>query len=228
MRERLIQQLRSIPAYTRLSIGVVTPFRAQASYIVGLLDQMRIVQGVAVGTVHKFQGDERDIMLFSPVVSRGIYQGTAKWVESPPNLVNVAITRARESLILVGDIVACRLQDGILGDFARYAENVELLRETSLDELELYSWMVMAGWSPEIHVPIGDIEVDFVLSNPEIGVKLVVEVEGRQHQNARAQDAARDAFLMAQGYAVLRFSTQDVRETPERIVDMIKTRYYAE
>ena len=225
---KLIQELRSNPVYTLLSIGVVTPFRAQELYISELLGQMQIATGIAVGTVHKFQGDERDIMLFSPVVSRGITQSAAKWVESPPNLVNVAITRAREGLIFVGDLSICRLQDGILGNLAKYVENVELLRETSLDELELYSWMIMAGWCPEIHVPIGNIEVDFTLSNPNTGVKIVVEVDGRQHQNAQAQDAARDAFLMANGYSVLRFSTQDVRETPERIIDIIKTRYYAE
>lgn len=73
------------------SIGVVSPFRAQ----VVLLRQMLDGVGVAVDTVERFQGGERDIMILSFVRSRG-----TNFVFDDRRL-NVAITRARRKLVLV-------------------------------------------------------------------------------------------------------------------------------
>jgi DNA replication ATP-dependent helicase Dna2 len=73
------------------SIGVVSPFRAQ----VVLLRQMLDGTGVAVDTVERFQGGERDIMILSFVRSRG-----SGFVFDDRRL-NVAITRARRKLVLV-------------------------------------------------------------------------------------------------------------------------------
>ena len=64
------------------SIGVVTPFRAQANRIRDLVFSKQelydrlLNKEFIVDTVHKFQGDERDIMIFSSVVSDGISQGS--------------------------------------------------------------------------------------------------------------------------------------------------------
>ena len=58
------------------AIGVVTPFRAQANRIRTLVHQDReLAHRLAalqfvVDTVHGFQGDERDVIFFSPVVSQ--------------------------------------------------------------------------------------------------------------------------------------------------------------
>ena len=65
------------------SIGVVTPFRAQANRIRDLVFSKQelydrlLNKEFIVDTVHKFQGDERDIMIFSSVVSDGISQGSS-------------------------------------------------------------------------------------------------------------------------------------------------------
>ena len=75
------------------SIGVVSPFRAQ----VVLLRQMLDGLGVTVDTVERFQGGERDIMFLSFVRSRG-----TGFVFDDRRL-NVAITRARRKLVLVGN-----------------------------------------------------------------------------------------------------------------------------
>jgi DNA replication ATP-dependent helicase Dna2 len=72
-------------------IGVVSPFRAQ----VVLLRQLLAGTGVAVDTVERFQGGERDIMILSFVRSRG----TAFVFDD--RRLNVAITRARRKLVLV-------------------------------------------------------------------------------------------------------------------------------
>ena len=82
----------------RGSVGVVSPFRAQANLINELASQnARLFERLSAlsflsDTVHSFQGDERDVMILSPVVSRGISEGALGFLRSNRNLFNVAIT----------------------------------------------------------------------------------------------------------------------------------------
>lgn len=108
-----------------LRVGVVTPFTRQAARLRERLgaEPWWDAAGaqVRVGTAHAFQGDECDVMLFSPVVAPGIRPGTARWAAHTAQLLNVAVTRARTSLQVVGDYDACRRAGGALGALAAYA-----------------------------------------------------------------------------------------------------------
>ena len=55
--------------------------------------------GVALGTVHRFQGGERSIVLFSSVVTHPTSLG---FLNTRPNLLNVAISRAQHHFICLG------------------------------------------------------------------------------------------------------------------------------
>jgi very-short-patch-repair endonuclease len=55
-------------------------------------------------------------------------------------------------------------------------------------------------------VPIGDYIADFGC----LPIKLVIEVDGGQHDALKAQDDARTACLESQGYQVLRFWNNEV------------------
>lgn len=110
-----------------LSVGVVTPFSAQEEMIQNVargrswwqdLDGDRGNAPVTVGTIHKYQGDERDLMIFSPVVAPGMREYTEKWVAGTEQLLNVGITRARAGLHVVGHLDHCRGAGGHLGAFA--------------------------------------------------------------------------------------------------------------
>lgn len=109
--QKIIPQLISSldrEGYKNASIGIVTPFRAQETMIRDWLSQAYPdVSRIVSGTAHQFQGDERDVILFSPVLSAGIPEGTLNWLEATYNLLNVAITRARISLVVVGDFFYC-------------------------------------------------------------------------------------------------------------------------
>lgn len=223
----LVKQLRAFEGFGAFTIGVVTPFKAQSDAILEQLDKMGLMSGVTVGTAHKFQGDERDVMIFSPVVSKGITEGAARWVENPHNLINVAVTRAKEALFVVGDLKLCGQQEGILGKLVKYAETISKLRKTSPYELELFSRMVIHGWDPQVHVQVGDHEVDFVLKNH--GVKVAIEVDGEviikqdgdiieTHANGSLKDPSIDAALMGQGYKVLHIKTRSIHETPSVVI----------
>ena len=212
----LVAQLRK--SEPGMKLGIVTPFSAQKDFLQDRLRAIGSLQNISIGTAHAFQGDERDVMIFSPVVARGIKSTSARWVESPPNLINVAVTRAKRALFVVGDLDTCEQQDGILGELARYCRTVEMLRETSAAELELFSWMCMKGWSPMVHPVVGDIEVDFILESPS-GLPLAIEVDGQEHhEDTPEQDRARDAFLIAEGYKVHRIPARAVFETPFEVV----------
>lgn len=219
---QLLLQIATSPELNAMSVGVVTPFKAQEKLITEKSRDIEIASGVQIGTAHAFQGDERDIMIFSPVVSAGMTPGSAKWVEEPRNLINVAITRARQGLFVVADFAQCRPQPGILGSLIKYVETVELLRQTSLEELDLFSWMSVQGWNPQVHKHEHGIEVDFTLSNQ--GRTLAIEVDGRQHEGSTAEDSARDAMLVGLGYEVLRIPAREVREMPARAIQMIAER----
>jgi len=176
----LVRRLSESGLPDDLTIGVVTPFAGQKEMIEKRLTAIGAGGRLTVGTAHTFQGDERDIMIFSPVVSGGMNPMSVKFANNP-NLVNVSVTRAREALFFVGDYEACRGYGGIIGELVKYVETVSLLRNTSPDELELFGLMATEGWIPEVHRQIQGIEVDFVLHNQKKGIRLVLEVDGKQH-----------------------------------------------
>jgi hypothetical protein len=108
---------------TEATIGVVTPFRAQRELISKLCNGMN----VRVGTVHTFQGGECDAMVLSIVGGREMPESGLRWLQREPNLWNVAITRARSHLIVVGDVDFWRGRPGVIGALADLAEGDEAI-----------------------------------------------------------------------------------------------------
>ena len=82
------------------SIGVITPFVNQKNVIEQELAG-RGLGHVACGTVHAFQGDEKDVVLFSAAITDDTYAGTYEWLKNNRELINVAVSRAREQLIVL-------------------------------------------------------------------------------------------------------------------------------
>jgi len=77
-------------------IAVITPYSAQAARLRELLDQ----PGLEVDTIDAFQGREKDAVLLSLVRSNG--EGQVGFL-SELRRMNVALTRARRHLFVVGD-----------------------------------------------------------------------------------------------------------------------------
>ncbi|MFE3444066.1 AAA domain-containing protein [Nocardia sp. NPDC059180] len=96
----LVAQLTRPGRYPEdITIGVVTPYRQQAEAIRKQLGR----DDIRVGTVHTFQGGECDIIIFSLVAAPNMPRGSIEWIDKQPNLWNVAITRARSQLHVIGD-----------------------------------------------------------------------------------------------------------------------------
>ena len=87
----------------QISIGIVTPFKAQAERLHHAIPK-EFAARITASTVHKFQGDERDVMIYSLVVTDNSPVTKIRWIdEGARNLVNVAVTRARQALYVVGN-----------------------------------------------------------------------------------------------------------------------------
>lgn len=89
----------------RLDVGIISPYRVQAQYIRQLIrkdDYLRPLgkSCISVDTVDGFQGQERDIMLISLV--RSNEHGQIGFL-SDLRRMNVAMTRARMKLIIIGN-----------------------------------------------------------------------------------------------------------------------------
>lgn len=98
-------------------IAVITPYRGQLERLRRTFAERRIPlefspelsesdgpsgaqrTGVALGTVHRFQGGERSVVLFSTVVTHAASLG---FLNARPNLLNVAVSRAQHHFVCLG------------------------------------------------------------------------------------------------------------------------------
>ncbi|MEA5061481.1 MAG: AAA domain-containing protein [Erysipelotrichaceae bacterium] len=85
------------------NIGVITPFARQRELLDSLLIENNIGNRVTCGTVHAFQGDEKDTVLFSAAITKDTHHKTYEWLSRNSELINVATSRAKDKLIIFCD-----------------------------------------------------------------------------------------------------------------------------
>ncbi|MDO4728828.1 MAG: ATP-binding protein [Bacteroidota bacterium] len=79
-------------------IYVISPFKLVANECERML---RFYEKVQCGTIHTFQGKEADVV-FLVLGSHPEKEGTRKWTSSKPNMLNVALTRAKKRCYVIG------------------------------------------------------------------------------------------------------------------------------
>ncbi|MBJ2126343.1 ATP-binding protein [Flavobacterium sp. IB48] len=80
-------------------IYVISPFKSVASYC---SDLFRKQLKVSCGTIHTFQGKEADIV-FLILGSDPKSLGARNWASQKPNMLNVALTRAKKRFYVIGN-----------------------------------------------------------------------------------------------------------------------------
>ena len=75
----------------------------------------------------------------------------------------------------------------------------------------------LAGYKFRRQVPAGSYIVDFMCHRP----KLVIEVDGGQHQAQSAYDAERTRWLESRGFQVIRFWNNQVLAESEAVAQAI-------
>lgn len=98
--DKKLGDLNDNEVFTR-SVAVVTPFSKQAKLIKSKSKGADLPQ-FTVGTVHSLQGDEKLIVLFSSVYGEND-RGMGKFYDAKPNMLNVAVSRAKDSFIVFGN-----------------------------------------------------------------------------------------------------------------------------
>ncbi len=87
-----------------IDVGVISPYRAQVQYVRRLIKKKEFFKPfrhlISINTVDGFQGQERDIVLISLV--RANAEGQIGFLRDLRRM-NVAMTRARMKLIILGD-----------------------------------------------------------------------------------------------------------------------------
>src|SRR3712207_6133643 len=124
----------------RIDVGVISPYRAQVQYLRSLIKHDDFFKPyrsfISINTVDGFQGQERDIILISLVRSND--EGQIGFLRDLRRM-NVAITRARMKLIILGD-VATRSEEHTSELQSRQYLVCRLLLEKKTTNPDLYSY----------------------------------------------------------------------------------------
>lgn len=239
--EQAVKELLDVLHAGYKSVGVVTPFAAQAQLIFKIaqkhlsrdtLDEI----GFVSGTAHRLQGDEREVVILSSVLSPGMSRSGTRWIEKERNLLNVAVSRAKQALIVIGHPNIGVLGSPTLTSLREYLREtvagnegaVEIIgdfRTDSRSEELLLAAMQLQGLSPYAKLNVEGYELDFALL--ENGIKLNIEVDGDHHLDDRGrqrrQDVTRDRVLVNLGWKVMRISAWRCYEEIDSVIDEIKT-----
>ena len=236
------------------TIGVVTPFRAQFLKIQDKVNQNKdlsdrlLAREFLCDTVHKFQGDEKDLIIFSPVVSEGITDGSISFLKRTGNLFNVAITRARAILLVVGDSKAC-LNSGIT-HYKGFVEYTNALKEARVStkqisendfgpkypqlntktfisdwEKRMYEALHKAGIKTVPQYQVDQYSLDLAFFDGDR--KLNIEVDGEKYHRSwdgelLKRDQLRNKRLIELGWDVQRFWVYEIRDNMEQCIQKIR------
>lgn len=83
-------------------IAIIAPFYKQVQKLTQAIPEVKS------GTVHSFQGQERKIILFTSVIDSyiGKQSGLASFIGGKSNMLNVALSRAKEQFVWIGNLDA--------------------------------------------------------------------------------------------------------------------------
>ena len=218
------------------SVGVITPFRNQVASLKRALFRELPVDIVKkcelqIATVDGFQGQERDLILFSPTMCETSPQSGIGFLQREWRRINVAISRARGVAQIFGDL-----------DYARGC-NIAVLRRLAARATEppvrsgegdfdseweriVYSELRCRGLDPKPQFEIAGRRLDFALFG-EGDIKLDLEVDGRMfHQdtdgNRKLDDHWRDHQMRSLGWRVRRFWVDELKQDLEGCINVVE------
>lgn len=224
----------------RGSLGVIAPFRQQANRLQDAIFDNgvpydRLTQAkVHVDTVHGFQGDERDVILFSLCAGPDMPHGSRSFIRETGNLFNVAVSRARAVLHVIGNrnwAKSCGI---------KHVQNLAAPPQILQPEPNRGPWypyespwekifceaLVRAGLDPIPQFPVLSRRLDLALIRKNgKSLKIDIEVDGDCHRNPdgsrKIDDVWRDIQLQGIGWKVMRFWVYQLRENMDNCVKKI-------
>jgi superfamily I DNA and/or RNA helicase len=220
--EKVVEEILKILGMTpplAASVGVVTLFRAQTEIIAQKLQMFQDIYdtNIVIGTAHRFQGDEKDIIVFSPAVSDEVKPGTLHWIQTTNQLLNVAVTRARSLFIIVGDHEVCLHTSGPLKQLAEYTDTIVRQnigfdaphKQRFYEELQKHGIFVITHYE--------------ITGNPPLLIDFALFVNGSRYAILIDDDFMDTNLkhLRAEGWKIGRFHKKDVDERCTDILEEI-------
>lgn len=218
------------------TVGVIAPFRAQVhtveERIHSLIPEQKLIGAeLRVATVDGFQGQERDVILFSPCLGASSSASAITFLQRDYRRFNVAISRARAVAHIFGDLSFAR--SGKVRVLARLAAAATEPKKKSGEgvfdsewERRVYHALKEHGFEPVPQYEIAGRRLDFALFGAK-GIKLDLEVDGRRwHQDAEGKrkisDHWRDHQLKSLGWRVRRFWVDELAQDMEACLELVK------
>ncbi len=230
-----LQLLLQVQGYEG-SIGVIAPFRPQVQVIseaihAAISSSLTEKAELRVGTVDSFQGQERDLILFSPCLGATSAMSAVTFVQKDWRRLNVAISRARAVAHVFGDLAYARSgKVSSLQKLARVAtEPRARVAEGTFDsecERRAYYALLDAGFKPIPQFEIAGRRLDFALFGAG-DIKLDLEIDGRAWHsdtdgNRNLADHWRDAQLKSLGWRVERIWADELATDLEACIERVR------
>lgn len=100
-------------------IAIITPFTAQAKLLKRYVARAGLgSEKITIGTLHSMQGAERPVIVFSPTY--GVTHTGSVFFARNPRLLNVAVSRAQDSFLVIGSMELFRSLDHATGLLGKY------------------------------------------------------------------------------------------------------------
>lgn len=223
---------------TDLSIGIVTPYSRQQDFIYAKIVESappEIIEKhkLRILTAHKFQGTEKDIIIFSLVLASRGNGSSDRWYNIYPQILNVALSRAKFLLYIIGDKDYCHSRHGVLKKlidtyekikkqekteeytiYEKFDSHTERFLFSQLQEMDFKS----LGYKLIPKLVVKRYTLDFAFVGPK---KINIECDGYQHEVIKGipviEDVERDYFLKNEGWEVIRFPNHKILSKPDKV-----------
>lgn len=239
---RIVEELHTLLPLARahhLNIGITTPYALQQDYITRSLEKAyspEELSSVRVLTVHRFQGSEVDILFFSTVLAANGDGGSDYWYAKNEQILNVAVSRARQALIIVGDREHALSGDSKLKAIAQYCldSNAVGVQATMRRPMNRFEHRLLALLIPIVpksyrlesqYVHDGRYTLDFALLSKRR--QIAIALDGGQHEIIGGlpvfEDRERDTYLANQGWEVIHIPVYRLLSSPEAVREEVVT-----
>jgi very-short-patch-repair endonuclease len=211
-------------------VGILSPLRRVVDELKEMLQQKKLDgDTITCNTISSFQGGECDVIIFVLAYNDEIIctRGKAWYITDSSNwyLYNVAISRAKALLLVVGDRERCRNSNiKVLEKLAEYPKtktisNISRPRFESIWEERFFNVLKNNGITclTQYEVPSVGRRLDLAYIDT---IKIDIEIDGAKfHQdsfgNRKIDDYMRDAQLEACGWQICRFWVSELMEDIE-------------
>jgi very-short-patch-repair endonuclease len=236
-----LKRLMEHPGYAEASFGVICLFEQQIAVVQELVSEaidegLRDTHDLVVVNPDGFQGDERDVVLYSLSFDAANMDQSSLSARQADRahlqgMLNVAFTRAREEMHIFHsaavEAFGMASGEGTIKDWLEYASRVEeksfdsgsrsATRAQSEFEVEVMRALQTQGLTVLPQYPSCGFYIDLVVEKDDS--RLAVECDGEIYHldelgQLRAEDIARQEILERAGWQVLRIPYRAWRQQP--------------